>query len=212
MYLLISDSILTGCTEQILGWQFGNSTSTGVPIKKICLQSTHMSGWIHPIYKMSSMGLPKMPLFRSPQKGRAWYKACAYLSQRKCFLQSQSSFLILQWSGKPGVRNIKLVILPQTLYMTLTTFCRLTHLYNGYASGLEVIGTCYSIFFLPTMKSFWERCQKSTFFVITMNCKILFPHKNLSTNCQRLLKHNSLICSLFDYLCLNKAWRNTTNV
>lgn len=57
-----------------------------------------------------------------------------------------------------------------------------------------------------------EWCQASTLFVLTNNCKILVSHKNLSTNCQRLLKHNTLICSLFYYFCLNKAWRNTINV
>lgn len=120
MYLLISDSLLTGCPEQTLGWQFDNSTRRGVPIQEIFLQTIHMPGWVHPIYKMSSMGLPKMPMFRSPWEGRACCKACAYLSQSKFLLWSQSSFLVLHWTGKPGVRNVKLLILPLTLCMTLS--------------------------------------------------------------------------------------------
>jgi len=83
MHLLISDSPPTGCTEQALGWQPDNSTRRGVPVQEISLQSTHVPGWIHRIYKKSSLGLPKMPIFTSPRKGRACCKACAYPSQSR---------------------------------------------------------------------------------------------------------------------------------
>lgn len=214
MYLSISDSPLTGHTEQTLRWQFDSSTRRGVPIQEIFLQTTHMPGWIHPVYKMSSMGLPKRPIFRSPWKGRACWKACAYLSQSKCLLWSQSSFLILYWSGKLGVRNIKLLILPQTLCMTLSLLS--THLpictMAMHLAWMWPEHAMAYLMFLSTAKSVCEKCQTSTLLVIPNNCRILVSHKNLSTSCQRLLKHNSPICSLFDYLCLNKAWRNTINV
>lgn len=119
IYLLILESLLTGCTEQTLGWQFVNSKSRGVPIQEILFQTIHVPGWIHPIYKMASMRLPKMPMFRTPWKERAHCKACTYINQTKCLLWHQSSFLVLHWTGKPGVRNIKLLILPLTPCMTL---------------------------------------------------------------------------------------------